>query len=220
MKVLIVDDHALFRDGIASLLAARDVEVVGEASDGMQAVAKAQELQPDVILMDIRMPGMGGLAATRLIKTRMPEVKIIVLTVSEESEDLFEAIKSGADGYLLKSLSSEDFFRLLEGVPRGEPAISPVLASKILREFARSKTGGARPTEEELTERERQVLERLADGDANKDIAAALHITENTVKYHVKNIMDKLHLRNRAQVVAYAMRHGLVLPTDPAEEGL
>ena len=211
MKVLVVDDHALFRDGIISLLRAKNIQVVGEASDGLQAVIEVQALRPDIVLMDIRMPGMGGLEATRLIKSAMPAVKIVILTVSDDDEDLFEAIKSGADGYFLKNLRSQEFFRLLAGIPHGEAAISPNLATKILREFARSRAneshgGGG---DQELTERERGVLEFLAQGSPNKEIAEALFITEHTVKYHVKNIMGKLHLRNRAQVVAYAARRGL-----------
>jgi DNA-binding NarL/FixJ family response regulator len=211
MRVLVVDDHPLFRDGIRSLLAARDVEVVGEAGDGAEALAKTRELHPDVVLMDIRMPRMGGLEATRLIKADMPETKIVILTVSDDDADLFEAIKSGADGYMLKSLESQDFFDLLTGLERGEAAVQKSLAAKILREFARRGSGepsqGA--PEDDLTDREREVLQLLAQGQSNKEIAASLYISENTVKYHTKNILDKLHLRNRAEVVAYAVRHGL-----------
>ena len=129
MRVLIVDDHALFRDGISSLLKARGYQVVGEASDGQEAVVRARELRPDLVLMDIRMPQMGGLEATRLIKAEMPEIKIIILTVSDDDEDLFEAIKSGAEGYLLKNIRAEEFFALLSGVVRGEAAISPLFKS-------------------------------------------------------------------------------------------
>ncbi len=208
MRVLVVDDHALFRDGIKSLLAARDMEVVGEAENGQEAVDKAAALHPDVILMDIRMPVMSGLEATRLLKARLPEVKIVILTVSEDDSDLFEAIKSGADGYLLKSLESEEFFDLLSGLPRGEAAISRPLAGKILRELARQQVGGApQRSPDDLTEREEEILRLLAEGASNRDIAAALSISENTVKYHMKNILDKLHLQNRAQVIAYAARH-------------
>jgi DNA-binding NarL/FixJ family response regulator len=212
MKVLLVDDHALVRNGIASLLTARHIEVVGEANDGLEALEKARQLQPDLILMDIKMPRCNGLEATRLIKAEMPQIKIIILTVSDDEEDLFEAIKSGAEGYLLKNLRAEKFFDLLSGVARGEAAISPLLATKILEEFARQATRDTEPSplKSEPTERETDVLRLVATGASNKEIAATLNITENTVKYHLRNIMEKLHLRNKAQVAAYAVSKGLV----------
>jgi DNA-binding NarL/FixJ family response regulator len=207
--VLLADDHPLFRDGIASLLAARDYEVLGQAGSGAAAVQMADELKPDLILMDIRMPGLNGLAATRLIKARHPEMRIVILTVSEEDADLFEAIKSGAAGYLPKSLDSSQFFGLLEAVMRGEVGLTPVLADKILREFARpaaSTTAAA----DELTLREIEVLEWVAQGATNQEIADSLGVSENTVKFHMKNILQKLHVRNRAEVVAYALSSGLI----------
>ncbi|MFQ5594604.1 MAG: response regulator transcription factor, partial [Anaerolineae bacterium] len=142
MKVLLVDDHPLVREGIASLLVARGMEVVGEAGDGLEALDKARLLQPDMILMDVRMPGLNGLEATRLIKTEMPEIKIVMLTVSDDDQDLFDAIRSGAEGYLLKSLGSAEFFNLLEGVDRGEAPISPIMAAKVLSEFTRQAGHG------------------------------------------------------------------------------
>lgn len=219
MRVLIVDDHPLFRDGVRSLLSARDIEVLGEAGDGAEALAKTRDLRPEVVLMDINMPHVGGLEATRLIKAEMPETKIVMLTVSDDEADLFEAIKSGADGYMLKSLESQDFFDLLDGLQRGEAAIQRSLAAKILREFARQRSGQAAEgaPEDELTDREREVLQLLSQGQSNKEIAASLFISENTVKYHTKNILDKLHLRNRAEVVAYAVRHGLDAESASAE---
>ena len=222
MRVLLVDDHALFREGVALLLGARkDFQVVGEAANGRQAVDMARQLRPDVILMDVQMPVMGGLEATHLIKAALPEVKIIILTVSDDERDLFEAIKAGAQGYLLKNLRSDDFFDMLLGVSLGEAAISRVMATKMLEEFARQ----GRPTAAEsspasaaretcLTEREEEVLRLVALGSTNKDIAAALCITENTVKFHLRRIMEKLHLHNRAQAAAYAARTGLVRPTE------
>lgn len=223
MRVLLVDDHPLVRDGIASLLMAKGLEVAGEAGDGTEALHKARQLHPDVILMDIRMPGLNGLEATRLIKTEMPEVKIIMLTVSDDDQDLFEAIKSGAEGYLLKSLEGEQFFELLEGIDRGEAPMSPGMAAKILNEFARrAKQEPERevtpPDHETLTDRETEVLQLVAGGLSNKEIADILTISENTVKFHLKNILAKLHTRNRTEAVAYALQTGLVrVPESPTD---
>ncbi|MBI4340560.1 MAG: response regulator transcription factor [Chloroflexi bacterium] len=209
-RVLIVDDHDLFRDGIASLLQSRGYEVVGEASNGLEAVEKTRQLRPDIILMDIRMPDMGGLEATRIIKAEIPDMKVVILTVSDDEEDLFEAIKSGAQGYLLKKLKSEVFFDLIAGVTQGEAPISPPMAAKMLEEFSRSSQAKAiADLKQGLTDREEQVLHLIAQGRTNKEIASQLVISESTVKYHLRNILDKLHLENRAQVMAYAARRGM-----------
>lgn len=209
IRVLIVDDHDLFRDGIASLLLTRGYEVVGEASDGMEAVVRARQLKPDLVLMDIRMPTMGGLEATRLIKAEMPEVNVVILTVSDDEEDLFEAIKSGAQGYLLKKLKADMFFDLISGVTSGEAPISPKMAAKMLEEFSRGGgTGKSSKDDSTLTDREVEVLNLVAIGKINKEIASDLSISESTVKYHLHNILDKLHLQNRAQIMAYAARRG------------
>jgi DNA-binding NarL/FixJ family response regulator len=215
MRILLVDDHILFRKGIASLLDSQpDFEVVGEADDGCQALEKARELMPDLILMDITMPRCNGREATRLIKQEMPYVKIVMLTVSDEDEDLFDAIRNGAIGYLLKNLKPEELFEMLRGISRGEAPISRLMASKILREFARPSTvltgSSASGTKDGLTAREREVLQLVTVGMTNKEIAANLHIAENTVKNHLRNILEKLHLQNRAQAAAYAIREGLV----------
>ncbi len=215
MRVLLADDHALFRDGIRSLLEARGVEVVGEAGDGQEAVEAALRLRPDVILMDVTMPRMDGLDATRHITARLPQATVVMLTVSDDDRTLFEALKSGARGYLLKNLRAEEFFELLAGIERGEPALSPRLAGRILEEFRRSRRAPDRPDADDLTERELEVLRLLSQGASNREIAAALHISENTVKFHIKNILDKLHLRNRAEVVAYAARRGWLPPGPP-----
>jgi DNA-binding NarL/FixJ family response regulator len=214
MRLLIADDHPLFRDGLRSLLEARGIDVVGEARNGREAVEQARRLRPDVLRMDLNMPEMNGLAATRLLGAEQPEVKVVILTASEDDADLFEAIKSGAQGYLFKNLDSEDFFRLLEGVGRGEPALTPGLAKRLLGEFAKPAATARPPAEsgpQALTEREHEVLQLLVQGvTSNRELAERLVVSENTVKYHLRNILDKLHVQNRAQVVAYAMRRGMV----------
>jgi DNA-binding NarL/FixJ family response regulator len=218
MRVLIADDHALFRDGLRSLLEARGVDVVGEARSGREAVDQAWQLRPDIVLMDLDMPELDGLAATRLISAAQSDVKVVMLTASEEDAHLFEAIKSGAQGYLFKNLGSAELFRLLEGVARGEPALTPALARKLLGEFARGSPAAPvrTPTQDgidALTEREHDVLDLLVQGiTSNRELAERLVITENTVKYHFRNILDKLHVQNRAQVIAFAARHGMVDP--------
>lgn len=212
MKVLIIDDHALFRDGVASLLKAWRMEVIGQASDGLEALKEARRLRPDLILMDIKMPRCNGLEATRLIKAEMPETKIVMVTVSEEEEDLFEAIKSGAQGYVLKNMSGEEFGRVLTDIASGEAPLARGLAAKILAEFARLTREPALKgsDKDQLSERERAVLQLVASGASNKEIAGQIFISESTVNYHMKNILAKLHVRNRAQAVAYALQTGLV----------
>ncbi len=213
LRILLVDDHILFRKGVASLIVSHQgMEVAGEAGDGLEAVAQARKMMPDVILMDISMPKCNGLEATRLIKREMPHVKIIMLTVSDDDRDLFAAIKDGAEGYLLKNLEPRQFFDMLEGIRQGEVAISGVMASKILHEFRQPEQSLARPSEEgdELTSREIEVLELVVEGNTNREIAESLSITENTVKIHLRNILEKLHLQNRIQAAVYAVRQGLV----------
>jgi DNA-binding NarL/FixJ family response regulator len=211
VRVLLVDDHALFRAGLASLLRAWGLEVVGHAADGDQAIALTRRLRPDLVFMDVNMPNRSGLEATRAIKAESPDVQVVILTVSDDEQDLFEAIKAGAEGYLLKNLDEQAFEDLVGQLGRGEPVMSPGLAKKLLREFARLKEGARRPDEEAgLTERECAVLEHLARGATNREIGVALVISENTVNFHVKNILGKLHMRNRAEVVAWAVEHGLV----------
>ena len=211
MRVLIVDDHQLFRDGIRGLLQAEGIEVVGEASDGLEALEQVRSLQPDIILLDIKMPRCDGLEATRLIKAEMPDAKIVILTAVEEDDSIFEAIKSGAQGYLLKNMRAAEFISLLKGVERGEAAITSDVAGRILDDFSRRARGvrGERDAEE-LTERELEVLRLVVEGHTNRKIGVKLGLSENTVKYHLRHILEKLHLQNRAQVVAYAMRRGLV----------
>lgn len=213
LRIMLVDDHVLFRKGIASLLAARqDMEVVGQAEDGLEAVNKARALIPDVILMDIHMPNQDGLEATKIIKQEMPHVQIVMLTVSDDDDDLFDAIKNGAKGYLLKNLEPERLFELLDKVRQGEAAISGPIATKILQEFKRPERTATRQPEpvDELTPREIEVLEQVVTGATNKEIAERLHITENTVKIHLRNILEKLQVQNRIQAAVHAVREGLI----------
>lgn len=219
MRVLLADDHALFRAGIASLLEAWGMEVVGEAGDGLEALEQTRKLRPDLVLMDIGMGRCNGLEATRLIKAEMPDTRIVMVTVSDEDDHLFDAIKSGAEGYLLKNMSREELSEVLTAIAAGETAFSRGLAVKVLEEYSRlAREGPAQEDSDELTSREREVVQLVADGSTNREIAAALFISENTVKFHMNNILAKLHLRNRVQAVSWAIRTGLVkgaLPPEP-----
>ncbi len=213
LRILLVDDHILFRKGIAAVLASRpELEIVGEAGDGLEGMERARETLPDIILMDINMPKCNGLEAVKSIKQEMPHVHIIMLTVSDSDRDLFAAIKNGADGYLLKNLEPQQLFEMLEGIRHGESPISGSVAAKILNEFRQpSKNENHLPgTKNELTPREIEVLELIVQGETNKEIAAALCIAEDTVKIHLRNILEKLHLQNRIQAAVYAVRQGLV----------
>lgn len=209
-KVILADDQVLFREGIAQLLATQDdVRVVAEAGDGQQALDLTLSYRPDLVLMDISMPRMNGLEATRRIKEELPETKIIMLTVSETDDDLFDAIKAGADGYLLKNLKASGLFEKLRGVLQGEAALTPYLATRLLQEFARrshedkaSQWGG-------ITEREKEVLQLVVRGCSNREIGLTLSIAESTVKRHLHNILEKLQMQNRVQAAAYAVRTGL-----------
>lgn len=210
MRILIADDHTLFRDGLRSLLQVEGHEVVGEARTGREAIELTHQLEPDMVLMDVSMPEMDGITATRQLTTEMPAVKVVILTASEDDAKLFDAIKAGAQGYLLKNLEADDFFALLERASMGEPALTPNLARKLLQEFAKPAEPAVTPPMENpdaLTAREREVLELMVEGiTSNRRLAKRLGVSENTVKFHVRNILDKLRLHNRAQVVGYALR--------------
>ncbi|MFZ3171137.1 MAG: response regulator transcription factor [Carboxydocellales bacterium] len=210
MRVLLVDDHFLFLDGLRNLLVSRDIEVVGTAGDGLEAVKKTRFFRPDLIMMDIRMPFCNGLEATRLIKAEFPDIKIVMLTTSEEETDLFEAIKSGASGYLLKSLKAEELFGLLSDLKKGEVSLSPVLSSQLLEEYKRGVGKGKDSSENYLTERQEEILTHVAQGKPYKEVGKILFISENTVKYHMGRILEKLHLDNRSQVIAYATKKGII----------
>lgn len=223
MRVLVADDHPLLVDGLCSLLEAHGIEVVGAVGDGQAAVAEALRLEPDLVLMDIRMPVCDGLAATRLIKARRPDMRIVMITTSAEDEDLFEAVKSGACGYLLKTTRGPAFIEALHGLEQGIPPFSPGLADRLLREFARqaegdtetrrrgdTRTRGHRDAEKaRLTERQMEVLRLVSAGLTYKEVGSKLYLSEVTVRYHMREIMHLLHLENRSQVIAYAAQHGL-----------
>jgi DNA-binding NarL/FixJ family response regulator len=214
--LLIVDDHILFREGLHNIIGHwNDFEVVGEARNGQEAVELARELLPDIVLMDITMPVLDGLQATRQITGELPSVQVVMLTMSEDEENLFAAIQNGARGYVLKDIPSTGLHKKLNGVLRGEAALSGAMATKILNEFSRIKPEGGAPLVaglEPLTSREQQVLELVVQGLSNPGIAEKLCLSENTVKKYLHNILDKLHLNNRVEAAIYAVREGLVKP--------
>ena len=213
IRVLIVDDHALFRRGLMLVLESEPgIDVVGEAEDGAEAIAKAEASAPDVVLMDVRMPKMSGIEATRAVAAALPTSKIIMLTVSDEEDDLYEAIKAGAAGYLLKEISIEEVADAVRAVVQGQTLISPSMASKLITEFQNlSKLAADRSTvpAPRLTDRELEVLRLVAQGMTNREVAEQLYIAENTVKNHVRNILEKLHLHSRMEAVLYAVRENL-----------
>jgi len=216
MRVLLADDHPLFLDGLTNLLAARGIDVVGTARDGLEALEKVRALRPDVVLMDIHMPRLNGIAATRMIKAERPETRVVVLTMSAADDELFEAIAAGVSGYLLKTQDTGEVFRLLEDVAHGEIALSPGLASRILNEFRRRAAAppevGERKPAESLSLRETQVLTLVAQGLTYKEAGARLCLAERTIKYHMGEIVARLHVESRAQAIEYARRAGMVGP--------
>ncbi len=214
IRVLVVDDHALFRRGLQMVLESEDdIEVVGEASDGAEALKVACETTPDIVLMDVRMPRRGGIDATTAIKDAVPSTKIIMLTISDEEGDLYDAIKAGAMGYLLKEISIEEVAGAVRAVFNGQSLISPSMASKLLTEFAtmvRKDDERQQLPTPRLTDREMEVLKLVAKGMNNRDIAKKLFISENTVKNHIRNILEKLQLHSRMEAVVYAVREKLL----------
>lgn len=219
MRVLLVDDNVLFLEGLENMLTANDMEVVGTATDGREALGKAEKLRPDVVLMDVQMPGGGGIKATRLIKAKLPEIKVVMLTVSQDDDDLFEAVKAGAAGYLLKGLAKERFLELLSGMANGETPMSSGLAAKVLAEYARREREWA--TKEEavaktavLSVRQREILGLVAAGLTYKEVGERIGISEAAIKYHMGEITARLQLENKSQVIAFAAELGLTPAPD------
>lgn len=215
IKVLIADDHKLFRQGLIGLMKTREdlVEVIGEAETGEEAIILAGQLRPDVILMDIYMPEMDGLQAAKEIHSRYPKIAIVMLTSSEKDGHLYEAVQVGVSGYLLKSLDATELFDMLSGVVNGETAMTRAMAGRLLKVVANRMADGDKG-EQALTERELFVLRLVASGASNQEIAQKLSISVNTVKSHLKNILDKLQLENRTQAATYALKHGLISPRE------
>ncbi len=212
MRILLADDHALFCQGLQALLQMGGHQVVGVARDGLQALRLARERRPEVILMDVLMPRCDGLQATRLLQTEMPEIKIVILTMSTADDDLFEAVRSGASGYLYKTVEPEQLFAALDALAAGEAPLSPGLSARLWHEFAHqsARTPRAGAGSDALSAREHQVLALVGAGLTYKEVAVQLYITERTVRYHMSQILRRLHLRNREQVVAWAVRSGLL----------
>ncbi len=217
MKVMLVDDHSLFLEGLQYLLETYGVEVVGKARNGNEAIIMAHKLKPEIILMDIRMPGCNGLEAVKRIHEELPAIKLVMLTTSDNDEDLFNAIRYGASGYLLKDTDAKKLVEFLENVKQGEMPLSQGLATKLVMEFRRGRgindclTQNKRNTEKtELTERQLEVLELIAQGATYKEVGERLGLTERTIKYHISRMLDMLHLENKSQAILYAAKNGLI----------
>ena len=229
IRILLVDDQPLFRKAIASLIDDQpDFTVVGEAENGLDGVEQARALQPDLVVMDVDMPVMSGVEAVKLIREQVPATKVVMLTVSEDEDDLFDAIRYGAHGYLLKDLRPEQLYDMLRSVMRNETPLSPAIAGRVLTALRGWSTSGgaaagpirsapsATPEGPQLTRREIEILQLVADGLSNKEIGARLSITEGTVKNHVHNALEKLHLENRIQAAAYVVRQGMGRRPEPS----
>jgi DNA-binding NarL/FixJ family response regulator len=212
IRVMLADDHTILREGIKGLLEkADDIEVVGEAGDGSEAVAKAQQLSPDVVLMDITMPGMNGLEATRQIKVLKPEIKVLILTMHESNQYISQFLRSGASGYVLKDTAASELAGAIRAVDAGNAFLYPSIARKLLDGYLqRPEEGGESESDDGLTEREREVLKMVAEGRTNREIAETLSLSIRTVQAHRANLMGKLHMHDRTELVRYAIRKGLI----------
>jgi two-component system nitrate/nitrite response regulator NarL len=224
LRILLVDDQPLFRKALASLISGQfDFAVVGEATDGREALEQVRNLRPDIVVMDVQMPGVDGIGGVKAIRAAGFDVPIVMLTISDDDDDLFEAIQAGANGYLLKNMRPEQLFEGIRGAARGEAPVAGAVAAKLLEAL---RHGGVAPSrvatdataeEMSLTRREAEILQLIAAGLSNKEIAARLTITEGTVKNHVHHALEKLHLTNRVQAAAYAVRHGYGRPAASGE---
>ncbi len=211
VRVLIADDQPLFRQAIKTVLSADDgLELVGEASDGEEVLRLAEEHVPDVVLMDVQMPKLSGIEATQRLRERLPAVKVVMLTISDADEDLFEAIKAGASGYLLKDIDPDEVGAAIHQIQAGQSMLSPGVAGKLLTEFAAISKRSNDRLQTNLTPRELEILQQAARGLTNRQIGRSLHIAENTVKNHIRNILEKLHMHSRMEAVLYAMREKLL----------
>ena len=218
IRVLLADDHAIFRRGIAAILEEREeLEVVGQAADGNEAVALTKSLSPDVVLMDLNMPNCSGVEATLRLQVEAPQAQVLMLTISDKDSDLFDAMKAGARGYLLKESEPEELLEGIHQIARGGVIVSPAMATALLGELRAEREQAPEGAVDALSPREVEVLQEIAKGASNKAIAGALFISENTVKTHLRNIMDKLHLTNRSQAAAYAVQAGLLRQTKPPD---
>jgi len=210
IRVVVVDDHTVVREGIRFVLnSQQDMEVIGEAGDGQEAMARVRELKPDVVLMDLAMPGIGGLEATRKIKALHPEVHILILTMQEGEEYFFKALDAGASGYLLKGASAADLVAGIRAVHTGGVALGPIVAKKLVTDYL-SHAGDAASSYDGLSPREREVLTLIAEGKTNQEIATALYLSVNTVQTHRAHIMEKLNMHNRTELIKYAIQKGLI----------
>lgn len=210
IRILLVDDHTLFRSGMRLLLQRNpEFEIVGEASDGAEGVKRARQLKPDVVLMDLNMPGLSGLEAMQIIVEDLPGTAVLMLTVSEQAEDLVNALKNGARGYLLKNVEAEYLNNAIKRAVAGEPVVAEAMTPKLVMQFRAGQNTGSSAEKEKLTPRERETVICLARGESNKEIARSLDVAESTVKIHVQNVLKKLGLSSRVQIAVYAVEHGL-----------
>jgi len=210
IKILLVDDHTLFRSGMKLLLQRNpEFEIVGETADGVEGVKRAKQLRPDVVLMDLNMPGLSGLEAMQLIVEDMPNIAVLMLTVSEEAEDLSAALRGGAKGYLLKNIDADYLTQSIKRAAAGEPVIADAMTAKLVMQFRSGMNTPQLTDKEKMTPRERETMICVARGESNKEIARNLNVAESTVKIHVQHILKKLNLSSRVQIAVYAVEHGM-----------